>query len=159
MAERLARAERRPITFLATAQGLDAEMADRISAHQRSRPGDWALVEEPRLLGEALATIDPHDTVIVDCLTLWVSNRYEDDRDTILADATAVADAAAARPGNTIVVTNEVGDGIVPVSAMAREYRDTLGWVNQVFAARAEHVYLVVAGRVLPLMTMDDLDV
>ena len=104
------------VVFLATAEGGDEEMAARIERHRRERPARWATVEEPLALSDAVQSADPASCLVVDCLTLWVANVVESSRtdDEIEAEATEAARAAAARPGATLVVTNEVGLGIVP---------------------------------------------
>jgi adenosyl cobinamide kinase/adenosyl cobinamide phosphate guanylyltransferase len=112
-------------------------------------------VEEPVEVEKAFRDIADGTTVVVDCLTLWVSNLlaagYDDD--TAVATAGAVAALCADRPGRAIVVSNEVGSGIVPTdNFLSRRYRDLLGRVNITFAERAQHAFLVVAGRVLPLL-------
>jgi adenosylcobinamide kinase / adenosylcobinamide-phosphate guanylyltransferase len=142
-----------PVSYVATAEARDDEMAARIAQHQRERPEAWATVEEPLALGRALDELDDDRTVIVDCLTLWVSNLVErgDSETAVVADAERVARRAASRPAPVIVVTNEVGLGIVPANELARVYRDLLGQVNAVFVAHADRAGLVVAGRLLQL--------
>jgi adenosyl cobinamide kinase/adenosyl cobinamide phosphate guanylyltransferase len=135
-----------PVVFIATGQALDEEMADRIDRHRRERPGSWETVEEPVELARAVAAAPSGATVVVDCLSLWVANVFERGEPD---DETAAV--AAARPGLTIAVSNEVGMGIVPENALARAYRDTLGRVNATWAAAATEAYLVVAGRALRL--------
>jgi adenosylcobinamide kinase / adenosylcobinamide-phosphate guanylyltransferase len=147
----IARAER-SVVFIATAEAGDDEMASRIERHRGERPQEWTTVEEPVELGRAIASADPDACVVVDCLTLWVANAL----DRLGAERTetaAIAEAAiaAARPGPTIAITNEVGLGIVPDNPLARTYRDLLGRVNAVWAEAAERSYLVVAGKVVPL--------
>jgi len=137
-----ARAHGAPVTFIATGEAGDDEMAERIARHKAGRPSDWATVEEPRDLRRALESVPGGDTVIVDCLSLWVANGGESD---------GVAELAAARAGLTIAVTNEVGSGIVPDNALARAYRDELGRVNAEWVQAADEAYLVVAGRTLRL--------
>ena len=139
------------MTFIATAEALDEEMATRIAQHRRERPAGWATVEEPLALRDAVAAVEPGSAAIVDCLTLWVSNTLDRDGEAVLAEAAATAELAAAHPAPVIVVSNEVGLGIVPANADARAYRDRLGAVNRVFAERAETAALVVAGRLLRL--------
>jgi adenosylcobinamide kinase / adenosylcobinamide-phosphate guanylyltransferase len=139
-----ARASGAPVTFVATGEAGDEEMAERIEQHRRDRPAEWRTVEEPVDLAGALAAAPPGDTVIVDCLSLWVSNVLGSEDDGALA-------AARARGGLTIAVTNEVGMGIVPDNALARTYRDALGRVNAAWAGAADEAYLVVAGRTLEL--------
>jgi adenosyl cobinamide kinase/adenosyl cobinamide phosphate guanylyltransferase len=148
-----------PVVFLATAEGRDEEMADRIRRHRASRPASWRTIEEPLELLDALATVPPEHTVILDCLTLWVSNLLE--RGVVPSDvevrARGLSDAGCSRPGRTVVVTNEVGLGIVPGDVDTRTFRDLLGRVNATFASAAEHAALVVAGRLLPLLPADEL--
>ncbi len=133
-----AQAHGAPVTFIATGEALDDEMAERIEAHKRERPGDWTTVEEPLALEGALRAVPASDTAIVDCLSLWVANGGGDD---------GAIRVAAEREGLTIVVTNEVGLGIVPDNALARAYRDDLGRVNAAWADAADEVYFVVAGK------------
>ena len=141
--------EARPVCFIATGEALDAEMTDRIERHRAERPAAWTTVEEPVELERALAGVPEGATVIVDCLSLWVSNVFESRPVEELS--AAAARVAAARPGLTIAVTNEVGLGIVPDNALARDYRDALGRVNAQWAAAADEAHLVVAGRTLSL--------
>jgi adenosylcobinamide kinase/adenosylcobinamide-phosphate guanylyltransferase len=140
-------------TLIATATAGDAEMEERIRLHRAERPAAWTTVEEPLALAAALAAVDPDGPVVVDCLSLWVSNLIGQGTadDAIEARAEAVAGAAAARPGLTVVVSNEVGLGIVPATPLGRRYRDVLGRVNTTFATRAERALLVVAGRTVEL--------
>lgn len=138
-----------PVVFIATGEAGDDEMAERIARHRAERPASWQTVEEPVELERALAAVPGGATAIVDCLSLWVSNVFETRAAEELA-ASAAAHAAS-RPGLTIVVTNEVGLGIVPDNALAREYRDVLGRVNAIFAGAADEAYFVVAGRTLRL--------
>jgi adenosylcobinamide kinase/adenosylcobinamide-phosphate guanylyltransferase len=141
----------RPVTVIATAEALDAEMAARIERHRRERPEGWTVLEEPSALTDAVDAAD--GVVIVDCLTLWVSNLFGAglDDDEVLARAEVAAKVCAARAEQTIVVSNEVGSGIVPVSPLARRYRDLLGRVNAIFADAAPTVALMVAGRAVRL--------
>ena len=150
-AQRLADASRAHVTLIATAEARDEEMAERIRLHRESRPSSWSTVEEPLDLLGALARVGDAETAIVDCLTLWVSNllgKGAADAE-IAADAERVAALAAERPARTIVVTNEVGLGIVPFEQETRRYRDLLGLVNTNFSGAAERAGLLVAGRVL----------
>jgi adenosylcobinamide kinase / adenosylcobinamide-phosphate guanylyltransferase len=138
------------VVYVATAETGDDEMAARIARHRAERPGEWRTVEEPVALGSALASAEPEACVVVDCLTLWVANLLARG-DHVLPEAEAVAELAAGRSGSTIVVSNEVGLGIVPASSVAREYRDLLGAVNAAFVRRAKDAAFVVAGRAIPL--------
>jgi adenosylcobinamide kinase / adenosylcobinamide-phosphate guanylyltransferase len=142
-----------PVIFVATAEALDADFEARIARHQRERPADWRLVEEPLALEDMLLGVPDEATVIVDCLSLWVANlmEREDSEDEIAAAAQRAAKFAASRGGATLVVTNEVGMAIVPANELARRYRDVLGRVNATFAAAAEEALFVVAGKALPL--------
>lgn len=144
-----------PVTFLATAQALDDDMAGRIARHRAARPADWTTIEEPLELTRALENADPGAAVIVDCLTLWVSNLLlagnDGDDDEIAARAAEAARAAAQRDAPTFVVTNEVGSGVVPASELGRRFRDALGRVNAIWAHESSDAFLVVAGRTLVL--------
>jgi adenosylcobinamide kinase / adenosylcobinamide-phosphate guanylyltransferase len=142
------------VVFLATGQPGDDEMAARIARHRAERPPHWTTVEEPVRLVEAIGAVEPSACLIVDCLSLWVANLLESESAAEIESAAAAAAAgAAARPRTTIVVTNEVGLGIVPATPLGREYRDVLGRVNAIWAESATEAYLVVAGRLLPLLT------
>jgi adenosylcobinamide kinase / adenosylcobinamide-phosphate guanylyltransferase len=138
-----------PVVFIATGEAGDDEMAERIERHRAERPGGWRTVEEPVELAAALDRVPGEATAIVDCLSLWVANLG--DVADVEARSAAAARVAAARPGLTIVVTNEVGLGIVPENQLARSYRDTLGRVNAEWTALADEAYFVVAGRPLRL--------
>jgi adenosylcobyric acid synthase len=142
------------VTLIATAEALDDEMVARIARHRAQRPATWTVVEEPRALTAAIERTTAHDVLIVDCLTLWVSNLLGDDAtsdDEVLALAAVAAKASASRDAPAIVVSNEVGAGIVPANALARRYRDLLGRVNATFADEAGTVALMVAGRAVTL--------
>jgi adenosylcobinamide kinase/adenosylcobinamide-phosphate guanylyltransferase len=149
--ERAASAE--DVVFVATGEARDEEMATRIERHRRERPGHWKTVEETLALREAVESADSGACLVVDCLTLWVANLVEAGRtdDEIEAEATEVARAAAERPGATIVVTNEVGLGVVPDTPIGRRYRDVLGRVNALFVSMADEALFVVAGRAISL--------
>lgn len=135
--------------FLATAEAFDAEMADRIARHKQERDGTWETVDAPRDLPAAIArSTCPDRVVVADCLTLWASNLLLADAD--MDAATGALDAAvAAAAGPLVLVSNEVGLGIVPDNALARRFRDVAGLINQTVAARAGLVLFVAAG--LPL--------
>jgi adenosylcobinamide kinase / adenosylcobinamide-phosphate guanylyltransferase len=142
-----------PVEVVVTAEARDEEMAARIRRHRAERPADWRTVEAPRELEAALEGAAPEAFVIVDCLTLWVSNLMEQGLDdtAVARRAQAAAALAAARAAPTLAISNEVGSGVVPAAALARRYRDLLGQVNAAWAAAAEKTLLLVAGRVLPL--------
>jgi adenosyl cobinamide kinase/adenosyl cobinamide phosphate guanylyltransferase len=154
LAVQLASVGSSPTTVVATGEALDDEMAERIAAHRAERPASWATVEEPLEICTAFDAIAGDSTVVVDCLTLWVANLLgagHTDAE-VLDRAETAAGLAASRPGHVIVVSNEVGSAIVPADGLSRRYRDLLGRVNSVFAGHARDAFLVVAGRVVPLM-------
>jgi adenosyl cobinamide kinase/adenosyl cobinamide phosphate guanylyltransferase len=158
LALRLARAQPAPVVFLATAQAVDDEMRERIDRHRRERPAGWRTIEEPLRLVETIPGVAADSCLVIDCLTLWTANLLaESGAIEVAKQAAAVAHAAARRTGRTVVVSNEVGLGIVPATPLGREYRDLLGHVNAVFAAAADRAYLLVAGRTLRLQEVDSL--
>jgi adenosyl cobinamide kinase/adenosyl cobinamide phosphate guanylyltransferase len=142
-----------PVVVVATAEARDEEMAERIRAHRAARPEAWTTIEAPVDVRDAVASLPDDAFVLLDCLTLWVANAFERGASgaEIEAEARAVASILADRARSGVVVSNEVGLGVVPANALARRYRDALGRVNAAFAERAERAYLVVAGRGLPL--------
>ena len=133
-----AEAEGAAVTFIATGEAGDEEMAERIARHRAERPSSWSTVEEPVDLHRAVGSVPARDTIVIDCLSLWIANG---------GDGTV----AHEREGLTIAVTNEVGLGIVPDNALARAYRDELGRVNASWVEAADEAYFVVAGRTLRL--------
>jgi adenosyl cobinamide kinase/adenosyl cobinamide phosphate guanylyltransferase len=139
-----------PVTVIATAEPRDDEMAERIRLHRKERPVSWSTIEEPVALGDALRRVPANDTVLLDCLSLWVANLLERDED-VDAHNTRVLALVQARAAPTIAVSNEVGLGVVPATELGRLYRDVLGRVNADWAAAAEEAAFVVAGRMLPL--------
>jgi adenosylcobinamide kinase/adenosylcobinamide-phosphate guanylyltransferase len=137
--------------FIATAQAFDAEMRDRIDRHRDDRGADWQTVECPMTLAEAVAAHAAPDAVLlVDCLTLWTSNLILSDSGCFAA-TTLLIDALGQADGPVILVTNEVGLGIVPDNALARRFRDEAGIVNQRIAAAVPEVQLLTAGIALRL--------
>jgi adenosylcobinamide kinase / adenosylcobinamide-phosphate guanylyltransferase len=150
LAVRLAGASGNAVVFIATGEAGDAEMAERIARHRAERPLGWETVEEPVALAAALAAVSSESCVVVDCLSLWVANLLER-REEIEEAAAEAAGVAAARPGPTIAVSNEVGLGIVPVTPLGRSYRDVLGRVNTIWAEAASESFFVVAGKCLRL--------
>jgi adenosyl cobinamide kinase/adenosyl cobinamide phosphate guanylyltransferase len=155
MAERLALDSGAPVTFIATAEPRDDEMADRIRRHRDQRPAAWRTVEARLDLLETIESTSGGDFLVVDCLTLWVSNLLESGSESVDIHVAAelVARALSRRQG--VVVTNEVGLGIVPTNELARAFRDALGTVNASFAGFAERAILMVAGRALELASTD----
>lgn len=142
------------VAFLATAEAGDDEMRQRIARHREERPASWTTIEAPIALEDALLQCgDRFDTILIDCLTVWTANLMEhesQDSDRILAHADRLAELLRSMSGSVILVSNEVGSGIVPDNEMARTYRDLLGGMNQRVAAAADEVILLVAG--YPLM-------
>ena len=134
--------------FVATAQAFDAEMAERIAEHARSRGGDFRTVEEPLELAASLGELDDVDVVVVDCLTLWLSNLLLRDLgdSAILERVDEVCAVLGRRRFHAIVVTNEVGMGIVPETALGRRFRDVSGRAHQRLARLADEIYLAVLG-------------
>lgn len=154
-AERLARETGLARHYIATAEPFDDEMRARIARHQADRAGDgWQTHEAPRDLADALRGASaPDRVVLVDCLTLWLSNLMLADAD--LGEATAGLQAAlAAAPGPVILVSNEVGMGLVPETPLGRAFRDAQGRLNQSLARQAQQVVFVAAG--LPLILKSD---
>jgi adenosylcobinamide kinase / adenosylcobinamide-phosphate guanylyltransferase len=135
-----------PVVYVATAEVEDADMAARVAAHQARRPPGWSTVEAGGDLAGALRGAPAAATVLVDSLTTWLARLPGFD-----ADAGEVCAALAARPGPTVVVSDEVGLGVHPSSEAGRLFRDRLGELNQAVAAVADRALLVVAGRVLAL--------
>lgn len=134
-----------PWSYIATAQAYDQEMAERIALH-RSRRGDgWQTLDAPHELAGTIEGLPAGRPVLVDCLTLWLTNRMLAEAD-IAAESATLAEALAGREGPTIVVSNEVGLSIVPENALARRFRDAQGRLNQMVAARAGTVIFMVAG-------------
>jgi len=140
------------VAFVATAEPGDADMAARIARHRAERPRGWRTLEEPvDLMPQLESLVGRVDAVIVDCLTLWVSNRLLRGQgdDAILEAADAVAKLIGARPYALTIVSNEVGLGVHPETADGRRFRDLLGSVNQRVAAACDRVILMVAGQPL----------
>lgn len=143
-----------PVTYLATAHSGDSEMSERIARHRQRRleyGPTWQCVEEPRYLVDAIRAYGTAGCVLLECLTLWISNRLLatdpglSDAE-VLAEVDAVIEAASTVGGRVIVVSSEVGSGIVPMQALARRFGDLLGEANQRLAAAAAEVHLCVAG-------------
>jgi adenosylcobinamide kinase/adenosylcobinamide-phosphate guanylyltransferase len=137
------------LVYIATAEARDDEMAERISHHQGRRGGDWRLIEEPlNLAGVLRDQVVEGDVVLIDCLTLWLGNLLEQKTDIATATVELLA-AVKACPARLVFISNEVGQGIVPDNAMARQFRDEAGRLHQTLAADFDAVIAVMAG--LPL--------
>src|SRR5918992_3990251 len=151
----------RQAIYVATARrARDREMFGRIERHRADRPPSWTTIEEPESVARVVRTATPVDApVIVECVTLWLSNLFEREshtppqrqQDILLAAVRELAEASRLR--EVVVVSNEVGGGIVPTTRVGRRFRDLQGWANQILAAEAQSVVLVVAGLPIALKT------
>ena len=141
-----------PLIMIATAQALDAEMTERIARHQAERDEAWTTIEAPLDLAGAVRGLASGDVAVIDCLTLWLTNQ-------MLAEAQIapavddLIDALTQSPAALIVISNEVGQGIVPDNALGRRFRDEAGRLNQRIAATADRACLIVAGMRLDLQS------
>lgn len=135
-----------PLTFLATAEALDDEMAERIDRHKAERGPEWGLIEAPLDIASTVQR-HRHGVLLIDCLTLWLSNLMHHER--VVDVETARLIDALGSSGRVILVSNEVGLSIAPENALARRFRDAQGRLNQAVAAAADHVVFIAAG--LPL--------
>jgi len=134
---------------VATARALDPDMAARIARHRAERPAGWTTLEEPRdVVAVARRAAASHDVLVIDCITVWVANLMErgDDDTAVLAAADDLAKLMRERLASLVVVSNEVGAGVHPPTALGRRFGDLLGFVNQRLAAAADRVTLMVAG-------------
>lgn len=146
LAERLTLELGRPAIYIATAEAHDAEMAARIAEHQARRGAEWETLNAPRDLAGALRESDARGQPrLVDCLTLWLSNLTFAEAD-LNAEGARLAEVLAAQQAPVVLVTNEVGSGIVPENALARRFRDAAGRLNQEIARAVDEVHLCVAG-------------
>jgi len=147
-AERLAAESGLAVTYIATSQALDGEMTSRIAHHRERRPAHWALVEEPlqlaRVLREQAAV---NRCLLVDCLTLWLTNLLMlDDAMRLAEERDALLECLDGLPGRILLVSNETGLGVVPLGELTRRYVDEAGWLHQAVAERAQRVTFMVAG-------------
>ena len=143
-----------PVLYVATAQARDTEMVERIASHRAERPAQWGLVEEPLALAAALRThAHGERCLLVDCLTLWLSNLLAVGDACLRAETAALLDTLPTLAGSILLVSNEVGQGIVPIHPLARRFRDEAGRLHQQIATRCDRVTLITAG--LPLILKD----
>ncbi len=146
------------VLFVASGQPLDDEMKGRIDHHREARPEVWRTIEAPRNIAAALRTVPSEKVVLLDCVTLWVSNVLLADEARAVENMTSELEDLLAwhRAGESdlIVVSNEVGMGLVPSTELGRDFRDLLGYVNQRLAAAADDVYLLVAGLPIELKAL-----
>jgi adenosylcobinamide kinase/adenosylcobinamide-phosphate guanylyltransferase len=151
LAEQRAADSGQAVTYIATAQALDAEMSARIAHHRARRPQRWECVEEPLALAATLRVhAAPDRCILVDCLTLWLGNLLGDpDGGRFQRERDALLQVLPTLPGRILLVSNEVGQGIVPMGELSRRFVDEAGWLHQALARQCTHVALVVAG--LPL--------
>ena len=151
LAEKLADGSGLAVTYIATSQPLDGEMNERVRHHRERRPGHWALVEEPVELARVLRDNARADSfLLVDCLTLWLTNLLLlEDPQRLSAERDALLACLAELPGEIVLVSNETGMGVVPLGELTRRYVDEAGWLHQALAERCQRVVLTVAG--LPL--------
>jgi len=140
-----------PVTLIATGAALDEEMQRRIEAHRASRPADWCVVEEPTRIAAVLrAAAHPNRVLIVDCLTLWLTNLLcGEDAAALRRETASLLEALPQLPGHCVLIANEVGLGIMPINALARRFADEAGALHQALATRCERVVFMAAG--LPL--------
>lgn len=152
LAERLAAESGLAVTYIATSQPLDGEMNTRIAQHRERRPLAWGLVEEPLALARVLREQAAADKcLLVDCLTLWLTNLLMLDNPARLsAERDALLDCLSGLPGRILLVSNETGLGVVPLGELTRRYVDEAGWLHQALAERCERVVFTVAG--LPMV-------
>lgn len=136
----------RKLTYIATAQLLDEEMRIRAAAHARERGDEFQTIEEPYRLPEAVEAAGSSDAVVVDCLTLWLTNLMLANSSELRNETERLLAAASAAPAVVALVTNEVGCGIVPENELARRFRDESGWMNQRAAAAAVEVHWMAFG-------------
>lgn len=152
LAERLAEASGKSLIYVATAAAGDAEMSARVAHHQARRDRRWRLVEEPLRLGDVLRELDgEHHCVLVDCLTLWLSNALLSGDDACWArERASLLEAVDGFRGELLLVSNETGLGVVPMGELSRRFVDESGWLHQSLAAQCERVVFCVAG--LPMV-------
>lgn len=148
LAVRTGERQHAPVTFIATAEPFDDDLVQRVERHRAERPAHWTTVECPVHLADAVAAVPDDHFLVVDCLTVWLGNLFAHE---VAPFFDAFIAAVAGRGGDTVVVTNEVGMGVHPESALGREYRDELGRLNQAVAAIADTTLLMVAGRAVRL--------
>lgn len=152
LAERLVARHGRPLVYIATAEAGDAEMADRIARHQQRRGAGWHTIEAPRDLAGALRATDGQGARLVDCLTLWLSNAGA------TADVAGLIATLRHQQDPVVLVTNELGLGMVPMNGVARAFRDQHGWMNQAVADMADQVWMAVCGQPLRIKPGRDSD-
>lgn len=149
LAERMAGEQGSEVVYVATATAGDGEMAARIRRHQQSRPAAWGLQEEALQLAGVLVAEGRKDgppCLLIDCMSLWLSNLLHAGDDVLEAQKPAFLDAVASYPGALVIVSNEVGLGTIGMDPLTRRFCDELGWLNQALAQRCDRVLMSVAG-------------
>ncbi len=156
LAEQLARDSGLAVTYIATSQALDGEMSERIAQHRARRPSQWRLVEEPVRLASILREhAHAERCLLVDCLTLWMTNLLMlDDPMRLAEERDALLECLQDLPGRLLLVSNETGLGVVPMGELTRRYVDEAGWLHQAVAERSGRVIFTVAG--LPMILKGD---
>ncbi|MGO4002478.1 MULTISPECIES: bifunctional adenosylcobinamide kinase/adenosylcobinamide-phosphate guanylyltransferase [Pseudomonas] len=151
LAEKLASDSALEVIYIATSQPLDGEMNARVAHHRERRPVEWGLIEEPLELARVLReNANAERCLLVDCLTLWLTNLLMlDDPARLAQEREALLECLATLPGEVLLVSNETGMGVVPLGELTRRYVDEAGWLHQALAERCQRVVLTVAG--LPL--------
>ena len=151
LAEKLASDSALEVIYIATSQPLDGEMNARVAHHRERRPAEWGLIEEPLELARVLReNASAERCLLVDCLTLWLTNLLMlDDPARLNREREALLECLASLPGEILLVSNETGMGVVPLGELTRRYVDEAGWLHQALAERCQRVVLTVAG--LPL--------
>ena len=151
LAEKLASDSALQVIYIATSQPLDGEMNARVAHHRERRPAEWGLIEEPLELARVLReNASAERCLLVDCLTLWLTNLLMlDDPARLVQEREALLECLATLPGEILLVSNETGMGVVPLGELTRRYVDEAGWLHQTLAERCQRVVLTVAG--LPL--------
>ena len=151
LAEKLASESALEVIYIATSQPLDGEMNARVAHHRERRPAEWGLIEEPLELARVLReNASAERCLLVDCLTLWLTNLLMlDDPARLNREREALLECLASLPGEILLVSNETGMGVVPLGELTRRYVDEAGWLHQALAERCQRVVLTVAG--LPL--------
>ncbi len=159
-AEALAGRDGAAVTLIASAQAFDEDMRLRIVEHRRSRPGSWRTIEEPLHLATALARVPAADTAVVDCITVWLGNmfHYGFTEADVHCEIDRFIETMSQRRGKTIVVSNEVGLGIVPSTELGRTYRDVLGRVNTKISKAVDRSVFLIAGRAVDLHDAQDIE-
>ena len=145
----LAKKYKKRVAFIATCQALDREMAQRIKFHKKARPGDWQTFEEPYKVAELLFKIgNKFEVILIDCLTLFVSNLMLKGLkvDAIIKEVDNILVALDKSKSKAIIVSNEVGLGIVPNNKLGRDFRDIAGKINQIIAKKSDEVFFIVSG-------------